>query len=228
MLGVACRAAPAPSPINHTPNSHAPLHRTPSLAPPLLQNQLHDVARFRPMTATATTMVKAVWQSYFRPAAGAKAEGEEEGAEPTAKEVEEDENEEEAEDDVAEDALAQVCGGSAGGCGVDQPGPARGNWPAGGREACVHRPCAASPQPALPVLPALTSHLPPPAAARQGQGPRRRQEEVCRQGRVGGRLHARRGRRQVLRQGQGGQECRAECGALEPACCAALCCGVRG
>ncbi|PSC75867.1 DNA (cytosine-5)-methyltransferase 1-like [Micractinium conductrix] len=71
------------------------------------KNQLHDVARSRPMTATATRMVKAVWQAYFRPA-GAK-EGEEE---PTAKEVEEDENEEEAEDDVQEDALA--AGGSKG------------------------------------------------------------------------------------------------------------------
>lgn len=52
------------------------LHRCP------LQNQLHDVARFKPMTATATTMVKSIWQSYFRPA-GAKPE--EEGEQPTAK-----------------------------------------------------------------------------------------------------------------------------------------------
>ena len=48
---------------------------------PPAQNQLHDVARFKPMTATATRMVKSVWQAYFRPA-GAKAEEEEE---PTAK-----------------------------------------------------------------------------------------------------------------------------------------------
>ncbi len=48
----------------------------------LLQNQLHDVARFKPMTATATTMVKSIWQSYFRPA-GAKPE--EEAEQPTAK-----------------------------------------------------------------------------------------------------------------------------------------------
>jgi hypothetical protein len=44
-----------------------------------VQNQLHDVARFKPMTATATAMVKSVWQAYFRPAAKAEeapAEGE--------------------------------------------------------------------------------------------------------------------------------------------------------
>lgn len=77
-------------------------------APPflllLLQNQLHDVARTKPMTATATRMVKAVWFDSCRPAAGEE-EGEA-GEAPAAKAVEEDENEEEAEDDVAEDALA--------------------------------------------------------------------------------------------------------------------------
>ena len=56
------------------------------------------------MHATATAMVKSIWQAYFRPP-GAR-EGEEEA--PAAAEVEEDENEEEGEDDVAEDALAEA------------------------------------------------------------------------------------------------------------------------
>jgi DNA (cytosine-5)-methyltransferase 1 len=91
-----------------------------------MKNQLHDVARFKPMTATATTMVKSVWQAYFRPA-GAKAEEEEQG-EATAKEVEEDENEEEPEDDVAEDALAQPSKkGGKGGAGKKKAAP-KGAW----------------------------------------------------------------------------------------------------
>ena len=49
---------------------------------PLLR-QLHDVARARPMAATATTMVKSIWQAYFKPAAQEEAE---EGAEGPAAE----------------------------------------------------------------------------------------------------------------------------------------------
>lgn len=54
---------------------------------PMGSNQLHDVARSnKPMTATATVMVKNVWQAYFR---GAKpeGEGEEGGAEGEAAKV---------------------------------------------------------------------------------------------------------------------------------------------
>lgn len=83
-----------------------------------MSNQLHDVARARPMTATATTMVKSIWQAYFRPAAEKEAEGAEEGEK--AKEVEEDENEEENEDDVQEDALA--AGAKAGAKGKGRAG----------------------------------------------------------------------------------------------------------
>ena len=48
---------------------------------PPAQKQLHDVARSRPMTATATQMVKTVWQAYFIVPGGAKpgAEAGEEG-----------------------------------------------------------------------------------------------------------------------------------------------------
>lgn len=46
--------------------------------------------RAKPMTATATAMVKAIWQSYFTVAQGGQAEEEGvEAAEGTAKEVEE-------------------------------------------------------------------------------------------------------------------------------------------
>ena len=77
-------------------------------------------ARAKPMTATATTMVKSIWQVYFTEiskaaaaagdaaagdAAGATA-GEEEGA--VAQEVEEDMNEEENEEEEAETALAET------------------------------------------------------------------------------------------------------------------------
>ena len=97
--------------------SARPLQPTPVRTAPVLplQNQLHDVARFKPMTATATRMVKAVWQAYFRPGAKAAAEAAAAAAEGgAAKVVEEDENEEEAEDDVAEDALAGRGGKKAG------------------------------------------------------------------------------------------------------------------
>lgn len=90
-----------------------------------MKNQLHDVARFKPMTATATTMVKSIWQSYFRPA-GAKPE--EEGEQPTAKEVEEDENEEEAEDDVQEEALAQGAKKGKKAAAGKKGGKAKASW----------------------------------------------------------------------------------------------------
>ena len=64
------------SPYHHLPCPARVL--TPASLPALLQNQLHDVARCKPMTATATTMVKSIWQAYFRPAK-AEAEAAEEG-----------------------------------------------------------------------------------------------------------------------------------------------------
>jgi DNA (cytosine-5)-methyltransferase 1 len=84
------------------------------------RNPMKDRAaggRAKPMTATATRMVKDVWSSYFRsggvgPDSAPKAEGEE----GLAKAVEEDENEEEDEAEV-EDALAAPAKGRAGAAG---------------------------------------------------------------------------------------------------------------
>lgn len=78
------------------------------------RNPMKDRAaggRSKPMTATATTMVKSVWQAYFIISEKQQAEGEEaaEGAETAevAQEVEEDLNEEDNDEEVAEDALAK-------------------------------------------------------------------------------------------------------------------------
>ena len=80
------------------------------------RNPMKDRAaggRSKPMTATATTMVKSVWQAYFIVSEKhQQAEGEEEGAEgaetaAVAQEVEEDLNEEDNDEEVAEDALAK-------------------------------------------------------------------------------------------------------------------------
>ena len=67
------------------------------------RNPMKDRAagtRAKPMTATATTMIKSVWQMYFNAPKGSM-----DGDKDIAHEVEEDENEE-AEDDATETALA--------------------------------------------------------------------------------------------------------------------------
>ncbi|KAL6767831.1 MET1 [Auxenochlorella protothecoides x Auxenochlorella symbiontica] len=84
------------------------------------RNPMKDRAaggRSKPMTATATTMVRAVWQSYFTVAgagalvaeAGEVEAGEQQAqAGVVAREVEEDENADEGEEDAQESALAAV------------------------------------------------------------------------------------------------------------------------
>jgi DNA (cytosine-5)-methyltransferase 1 len=76
------------------------------------RNPMKDRAaggRSKPMTATATTMVKSVWQAYFIVSEKLQAEEGAEGAEAAAvaQEVEEDLNEEENDEEIVEDALAK-------------------------------------------------------------------------------------------------------------------------
>lgn len=84
--------------------------------PPISQDRAAG-GRSKPMTATATTMVRAVWQSYFTVAgagalvaeAGEVEAGEQQAqAGVVAREVEEDENADEGEEDAQESALAAV------------------------------------------------------------------------------------------------------------------------
>ena len=76
-----------------------------------MKNRAAVGLKAKPMNATATTLVKAVWQGYF---IGSRKKDEEavEGA-PVAKEVEEDANEEEEEEDGVENALAGPSNGAS-------------------------------------------------------------------------------------------------------------------